>query len=561
MPLPLPASIILAAASILLIFGRGRSVVSVRVIGLGSLISLLLASLCLMNERTISFPSSDTPLLPQQVWGSDPLARAEVWLVLFFAILAGASIFDSIRRKEQAPVALGFFLFLIAGMLLCVQANDLLSLGLSFEIIDLAGQALHGRTAGEVSPVDDQDDSKSVAFIDRLTWMVRAWMWLGIAVFANAVSNTNFDVIRRILANAYTSSENPLHVGSPSKMLLIAAGFILISLFVRLIASGLQSRVRTDTEGRATSLPAILAIGQQLVVTSVLVRLVGTVFTGLSHSLVTLLMAMTFVTLAASCLFVFRGQTPGAKSLPRMVSALGLLQTAWFMISLIIAATELDNSEVRLGTFHKQNETLAVIVLIQCSWMLAALALLGVLARFQRANRELQFIEDLKGMGAHSPIAALILLVAVGTLIGFPLSAGFSTRWLTFLAGSNVHWKSASMILTPFEGLRLTMFMGIIATIMNAVLAVNLIRQMFLETPLGRPSVVGGQLSFVASISAAALCVLIGVAPQSVLNPLGSLHPPAPVHLDGPQSGAGSTPMSMRADECPIGRASQFANE
>lgn len=544
MPIPLPASIILAAASVLLIFGRRHSVGAIRVMGVCSLLCLFIAAISLLYERPLGVTTSEALTAPAQVWSQDPLAAAEQWLVLLYAVLAGVSVFDSIRQGQAVPATLGFFLFVIAGIILCVQANDLLSLGLCFEIIDLAGNTLRKQT----DPNDVVGRSSATTFASRLTWLVRGWLWLGIALIANATSNTNFEAIRLLFTNAYTSSENPSHIGSPSKLVLLAAGFIIISLVIRLLFSVLQTTVLTTTEQKPTTLSPLLAVGQQLVVTSVLTRIVGTVFTGLSHSLTTLLMAATFVSFAASCLFVFRGQTPGAKSIPRFTAALGLLQAGWFVIALMIAATELDNREVRLGAFRDQHETLAVIVLIQSSWLLAGLTLVGIWGHLQRANRELLFIEDVRGLWAQYPLATLMITAAVASLIGFPLSAGFWSRWFTFLAGSNVHWKSTSMILTPFEGLRLTMLLGIVATIVNAALVVNLIRELFLETPLGRPQVTGGRPSYFASIAAASICIVIGTAPQIILNPLQPIRPPAFIPFNRHQNGSGTTPVGRNED-------------
>lgn len=554
MPIPLPAAAILATASLILIFGRGKTLLTVRVIGAAALTALLGAMACLVYEQPIPFSSAEITNATPTPWGRDFLALAEQWIAVQFAALAGVSIYDSIRQQRVAPVALGYFLFVVAGMLLSVQANDFFSLGLSFEITDLARRAFEKLLLAPTEPATTVQ--KAPTFSTLLNGMTRIWMWLGIALITNTTSNTNFDIIRQILANAYVANENPQHIGSPSKLVLLATGLILVNLFVRLILSIAQSVVKMDVEARPSSVPALLAIGQQFIVTSVLIRLMGTVFTGISHALTTLVLAVTFTILAASCLLVFRGRTAGAKSLPRLTTALGLLQAGWFAIALITAAMELDNTNIRFAVFQEQHETLAVLVLIQYSWLLASLSLVGLLGTFQRADRELLFIEDLRGLWAHSPVAAVGLTAALGCLIGFPFTAGFWSRWMTFLAGSNVHWKSTSMILTPFEGLRLSMLLAIVATAVNASLAVNVIREIFLETPLSRPQASDSCWERTSWLVAASLGLVLGIIPQIALVPLAHIHPPASIEFESPRTGSGATPVGDIAPQEPLDKRS-----
>ena len=530
MPLPTPPTMLLAAGGLAMVSGP---FLRFRLSGFWRwyfFLSLLIAACGIFMDPQTSTPSLET-LNVNRVWINDTLAIWEQWVVLTVGLLSGVALIESSSKIDDRSKDYGFLLFGIAGLLLAARSNDFLNLGLSLEITGLATIALrrvtNSRTGSASLPVSSDG---SIQSFDRsqieFDLLPSALLWLGVALLTNCLATTQFDAVRLVLLDAYEPGDMENSIGAPSKLLLLSIGMIVFSLVARMGLGPFQlgfSLIMHQGSFRSAG-PTVL-IGP-LIGSMVLARLCGRVFAGIGQPLDVLLSVTCLASFAASSVMAVRGFSAEVKAIPKWLTSLVLLQSAWMGVGLMVVTMELQNPEIRWGAFPEQNETLGLVVLSQFAGLFGCAGLVWFLSYLERTDRGIEFVEDLKGLVRHSPTATFGIIVSLASLIGCPWTAGFWSRWLILLAGSNVHIKATSSIFVPYAGLRIVLMIGTVATMIVAVCVIRLLREMLLEPSLTRPTVVGGRGPLVAGLMAAVATVLIGVAPQLLLVPLRSMKSP-----------------------------------
>ena len=426
-------------------------------------------------------------------------------------------------------------------------ANDFLTLGLSIEVVALALRGLTRRAIASENRADLPDEYLD----DRGRWLSSALLWYGIALLAYTTGTTQLNATRLTLVDAYAPGGDQTAIGAPSKLILLAAGLIIVSQFARMGMAPFHFGLGLHRSGRWLRSTGLSILAQQLAGAIVLTRLFSVAFAGFDRSLKTLVMAIVLVNFMLSVVMSFRALSPGIRSLPRWLCGLVLLQSGWLGIGFLITAWESAQPPFRTGAIQPLNETLAVLVLTQLTGLLSCGGIIWALGSLSRKDRDVEFLEDMKGLGHHSPVAAFALTTALASVVAIPWTAGFWARWLTLLAGHNLHAKSESPNFLPDAGMGLMMLTGVIATLSTARVAVRLVREAYLEAPHMRPASTQIRGSFLAAVIAAAGTLILGVAPQLVLAPLASVQPPHRIASDGKATGSGSSPLGMRFQRSP----------
>ena len=530
MSFPTPPTILLAAGGLAMVSGPILRFRFPEFWKWYFLVSVLIAAGGIFIDPLTPSPSIET-LNVNRAWVNDTLAIWEQWVVLTFGLLSGVALFEVPSKFNDRSRVYGFLLFVIAGLLLVVRSNDFLNLGLSLEICSLATFALRRASHLPAEPSSMNLNPTSLVpgferFQIRFETLPSAWLWLGVALLTNCVATTHFDGVRLVLLDAYDPGDPENSIGAPSKLLLLSTGLIVCSLMARMGLVPYQSGFGPDACRHSFRLCVPAMLVETLAGSVALTRLCGRVFVGIGQPLEVLMCVICLATFALSSVMAVRGFSAEVKAVPRWVTSLMLLQNAWMGVSLMTATMELQYPAARWGAFPEQNETLGLIVLSQFAGMFAVGGMVWGLIHLERADRGIEFLEDLKGLGRYAPAAAIGLTVALASLIGSPWTAGFWSRWLILLSASNVHLKETSSIFAPYAGLRIVLIVGTVATVIVAGSVIRLLREMLLESALSRPTLIGGRGPLVASVIAAVATVLIGVAPQLLLVPLRSIESP-----------------------------------
>ncbi len=530
MSFPTPPTMLLAAGGLAMVSGPFLRLRIPEFWKWYFLVSLLIAA-CGIFMDPLTLPPTLETLNLNRVWINDPLAIWEQWLVLTFGLLMAVASFDASLKIDDGSKVSGYLLFVVAGLLLVARSNDFLNLGLSLELISLATFAL--RRTSDLSAESALTVKNSsgpvpspVRFQGGLDFPLSAWLWLGVALLSNCVATTHFDGVRLVLQDAYDPGDTENSIGAPSKLLLLSIGLIVSSLMARTGLVPFQLSFSPDSRRHSFRMRGLTILVGTLAGSVVLTRLCGRVFVGVGQSLDVLMSVMCLTTFILSSVMAFRGFSAEVKAVPRWMTSLVLLQSAWMGVALMTVTMELQYPAARWGAFPGQNETIGLVVLSQFVGLFAVGGMVWTVNHLERTDRGIEFVEDLKGLGRYAPLAAIGLTVSLASLIGSPWTAGFWSRWLILLAASNVHLKETSSIFAPYAGIRMVLIVGIVATVIVACSVTRLLREMLLESALTRPAVIGGRGSLIAGLIAAAATILIGVAPQLLQVPLRSIESP-----------------------------------
>jgi len=519
MPTPTPSSILLAFASVAVLAGRWSRVKDNAYWFAAVLVVLILAAAGVVMAPLTSTISEDL-LRRQSVWINDPLAACEQWLILFVGLLTALSMIDIQERERPSIASCGYILFALAGLMLVAQANDLISLGLALEIIRLAVGALaSGRDCSHPPTSRSSMIGSSDSTVYWMEWLASGLVWLGVALLANSTASTQFDAIEAVLTATYESPADSITTAVPSRQIRLAAGMIVLGLLAQFGIAPYQAlfrSVRTRTDWRATF---VLLTGP-LTGSIALTRLLGTVFVGLGQAIAILILTVSLATLALSAVLALRSMSSGVKSIPTIMSSLMLLQVCWLAVGLMTVSIELAHSPSRWGAFSTQLDSLALIIFSQLSFVLIVGSLIAGFAYLGRLDRDVEFLEDLKGLSQYSPWMSILLSVGLLSAVGGPLTIGFWSHWWMMIAGCNVHVRSSVSEFSPHGGVRFLVLMSVLTTAVVGVAVVRIAREMFLESPLAQPNAVGGRGVFMTSVIASTVCLLLGLFPQAVIRPL-----------------------------------------
>ncbi len=549
MPLPVSPTILLAAACIALVIGPHVRFRAHWVWSLFFLTAMVLAAYALITDPV---PTAEPAIGIQKesAWVHDSLAQAEQWIVLAFGVLTGIAVFESPWSERDTPAGYGFLLFLVAGLMLVARSNDFLQLALSLETVSLAMIAItrcgawkwdSKSTDGSV-PIDSQSQRTKQFWFAALA---SGGLWLGIAILANALATTHFTPLCLTLTGIVDRGNQQDAIGVSSKVVLLAVGLTTMSLFSRIGVVPFQLSVAANRGLNSTWLTGCLTQAGQLAGSIALCRLFGRVLVGVSQPLTTLTMTVCLATFVYSAVIAMRALAPGSRSISRMVTSLMTLQSGWIGVGLMTIAAELDHSGTRWGAFADQAETVAQFVFLQLTGLLASFGVCCSISYLSRNNRGVEFLEELKGLGQFSPASSTVLVICLASALGCPLTAGFWARWMTLLAGGNLHSRLDSSIFTPHAGLRFVMLAGTVSTLFFALVVVRLAREMFLEQPLARPAG-SGRVSFLTAGTISAMTTLVlGFAPQMILTPLRSIGSPRSIAPTKLQEGSGKNSIGM----------------
>ena len=589
MPLPVSPSLLLAAAGLLLIMGRFPGFRNRWTLEIFSFIALLASAWFLYTDPVPSVAKVNGATVgnaqASQVWVNDRLAVSEQWVIIAFGMLSGISLCGSPRwssglgltstEQEQKSQSAnhsantcGFLLFIVAGLMLVARSNDFLSLGLSLEIVSLALSALKQMTDPPPPKLATNNEDGTDTPPTWTNWLASGFVWMGIALLTNAVATTQFDGVRSVLAASYDPGGDEEAIGAPSKLILLATGMIILGLSARMGLVPFHPGFGKCRKSDAVETSGLTMLAGQLAGTIALARLCGSVFVGLGQPISVLIMVVCLATFFLTAVMAANNTTQQAGAASNWLTCATRLQSAWLGVTLMTLTIELDHPGTRWGAFPNQNETISLIVFSQLTGILACGGICWTLSYLARADRGIEFAEDLKGLAAYAPGAAVALTVSLASSIGCPLMAGFYGRWLLMLAGHNVHVKSTSSVFLPHAGLGLVLLSGIVATVLMARVVVRLIREIVFESPLARPVACGGRGPLIAVLIASTATLILGIAPQLVLGPLRSVEAPRAIEPHAPQRGSGTNHSASRIRirtaldiSCQAKYASQVAEE
>ena len=526
MPLPFPPTILLAVGGLLLV--GGRWVRDARwVAGLWFVAWIYVAYA--LTASGIAVDDAAARVVSRSLWRADRLAVSGEWLALAIGLLFGVGSIGMTSRGGTAHERFGFLSFLIAGVMLVVSAHDAITLALSLEIVQFASVALHRLELDARCLADAVKDAAhglprqaNLSRDDASLWLgliASLCVWLGLAFAASLTASTQFEDMRIVLAQAYSPGPGRVAIGAGSKLGLLAMG---------LIVTGIGSRIGL-VPWRAMLAENVLRVGYwtsgcvlvsgQLAGLFALARLCGTVWIGFASELIVLLIVLSSATLAIAGGLNARGLSTGEGSLRRWLVAFTMLHGAWLLIGVIAATGDLAAPENSLSVATGQPGALSLLIFSTAASLLGLTGLFLLLNHLARGDRDIEFLDELLGLGQLSPVTATGLMIVLASLIGHPPLWGCSGQWLLLVSGFNTRAVVATGTLSvvSHQGVIVLLIVATLSSLIAAAVVVQFARVMFLEDPISRTRPQGGRASLVAGLSVALALITVGLFPSKLL--------------------------------------------
>ncbi|MDM7914164.1 MAG: proton-conducting transporter membrane subunit, partial [Candidatus Eisenbacteria bacterium] len=99
------------------------------------------------------------------------------------------------------------------------------------------------------------------------------------------------------------------------------------------------------------------------------------------------------------------------------------------------------------------------------SYFATILAAFGVIAVLSTPGREVQEIEDLRGLGRERPLAGFVLALAMVSLVGIPLTAGFVAKFYIFGAGVRAGLWTLVLLAVVASGISAYYYVRVLVTL------------------------------------------------------------------------------------------------
>lgn len=529
MPLPTAPTLLLAVGAIALILGRWvqtshwyEAVWLLAMVGTGGWLAFGDGQLAAGHVSHVA-------------WSNDSLALAGQCLVLTIGTVMGIGSFGIRSPNDRTAERLGFLSFLISGAMLASAANDLVSMALSAELVQLAAWALRRVDGLELVHDPRAPDDDSYKWLGIAT---SGCLWLGIALLANVTATTEYDQMRSVLTDAYLPGTGRTAIGSGSRLGLLGMGLIIAGLGSRIGLVPWQIGLLESCRDVSYWTVGCVVTGGQLTGVLALARLCGTVWVGYRDELLILLLVVAGLTFAVSGALAGMGLMPGEGRLRRWAGSIPMLHAGWLTIGLMVSSSDLAAPQHSLSAAGEQPGPLGLLLFAAGASQLGLAGMFLILAYLRRNDRDVEFIDELLGLWRLQRLPAAALILVMASLIGQPPLWGFWSNWLLMVAGFNVRAGVRESI-APHAGLIPVVIAGAVATLLTAGAVIRCARLVLLEQPLSRILPQGRRSALVMGCVCCLALLAVGLAPARLLSVLS--HVRGPMIESGPDDPAGST--------------------
>jgi NADH-quinone oxidoreductase subunit N len=402
--------------------------------------------------------------------------RLTVYLSALFVVPLGYGYLQE-RGINRAEVE-SLILLAAVGMALLGAANDLVTAFVALEVLSFSLYVLAG-----LARRDRRSQESSLKYF--VTGAVASAILLyGMALLYVATGTLSIPGVGAGLTSVLV----------PQAVTLVALVLVTVGIGFKVALVPFHLWTPDVYQGAPTSVTAFMAAATKAAAFALLLRLYLVAFPGLRAWWVPVLAVLA----AASMLY-------GA------FAALGQQD-----VKRILAYSSITHAGyATIGVLALSRAGLSATLLYLLTYAVGTMAAFGVVIAVERRRRGEVTLATLRGLGRTSPLLAGILSLALLSLAGIPLTAGFIGKLEVFRAGIDA-------------GLTWLVIVGIASSLVAAYFYLRIAGMMFLEEPTqaaddaaeSRMPLLSGGLSVAVAV-AAALVLVIGVQPQFLIELAG----------------------------------------
>jgi NADH-quinone oxidoreductase subunit N len=443
--------------------------------GCVSLASIGLAALVYFNRPLpANLIPSISPLIPDQL--------AE--LVRIIAYAGGAVLLLLFWQEIDDAHASDFHacvLLLVAGVSLIGSANDLIIVFLSLELISIPTYVML------YLPRTGICAQEAAIKYFLLSIFSSALLLFGLSYLYGMEGQTNL--------TAFFQAQSQ-HPESVSSLVLVAFVMVVAGLGFRITAVPFHFYAPDVFQGAPISVAAMLAFIPKVAGFTAIIRVLGLLGQSSSGSIVDPQIALLFWLLAAITMTVGNVLALLQDNLKRILAYSSIAHGGYMLIGL--AATPFLRDTGPRGLHG--SEAVYFYLIAYGAMTVGAFAVIHYL---RSADRDVETVDDVAGLGRTHPLMALALALFLFSLIGLPLTAGFSGKFLLFFSAIE-----AEHHLTSHHGLFIALaIIGALNAAIGAYYYLRIVAAMYLREAI-RPLVPTPQA---AAPIAVAVCVILTI--------------------------------------------------
>ena len=462
------------------------AIVPVLVIALGGLVVLLAESFRMKHER---MPIAGLPIIvlvgaavaSAFLWGRNATSFGVVtadnyalFVNMIIVLVGTLTVLFSSQTIERDGLPAGEFyalmLFSIVGMMLMVQATDLLLLFLALETMSIAVYVLTGIRR-------DQNTSTEAAFkYFLLGAFASAFFLYGIAFIYGLAGSTNLDRVGSVIA-AQSMSGNP--------MILLAVGLLIVGFGFKVAAVPFHMWSPDAYEGAPAVVTGFMSTGVKAAAIAAFARVFLSALEPMINHWAPVLWAV-----AAATMIVGTVLGVAQTSLKRMLAYSSIAHGGYLLVGLV-AGNDVGK---------------AAILYYLAAYALTNLGAFGVIALLGSRERANDDLRDYAGLWYSHPGLATLMTIFLLSLGGFPPTAGFIAKWYIF----------SSAIGSGYYGLAI---IGFLSSVVSVFFYLRIVVMMYMSERDARP--LPAPLTAIA-LTGLALAVagvlLLGILPAQVID-------------------------------------------
>jgi NADH-quinone oxidoreductase subunit N len=388
---------------------------------------------------------------------------------------------DRTRGEFQALV-----LFSTAGMLLLVQARDLLMFFLGLETLSIPLYVLAGFFTDQRRSVESALKYFTVGAFSS------AFVAFGAALVYGAAGDLTLHGAREGILAAQAS-------GDAGRVAMANAGlaFFLVGLGFKVAMVPFHAWAADVYQGAPTPVTALLSVGSKAAGVAGLVRILVEVFPDLLRwaTVLAVLAALTLV--VGSCVAMLQ------EDIKRLIAYSGISHVGFLLMALVSWA-RLGGAGGEAGALA-DDQALRALAFYLVAYALMTTGALAVVAIVEREYLRDTLILDYAGLAARRPGLALAMLVLLLSLGGMPPLAGFVGKWLVFRVALDA-------------GLGWLAVVAALSSVIGFYYYLRVVLQMYLRPPRAEASeleAAAGPWALVGATTVAT--IVLGVLPQAVL--------------------------------------------
>jgi NADH-quinone oxidoreductase subunit N len=353
-------------------------------------------------------------------------------------------------------------LLTVAGMCLVAAANELVTLFLALELVSIPTYVLL------YLPRHDQAAQEAAIKYFLLSIFSSALLLFGFSYLYGLTGTTN---LAGILQSLNDTHQTELPVLASAALILVVAG-----LGFRITAVPFHFYAPDVFQGAPVVVAAFLAVVPKVAGFAGLIRVLGMVLPdsvagrhgmiglGLSDQVPILLWWLAAVTMILGNLLAL-----WQDNLKRLLAYSSVAHAGYMLIGLAVAPY-LTEGSVEGGV--------AATLFYLVSYAAMTLGAFGVIAYLDSPGRPVETVDDLSGLSSSSPGLALMMAIFLFSLIGIPLTAGFTGKLLVFLGAMAVPSPEHAQLF------RILALLGAINAAIGAWYYLRIVSVMYLRQPI-----------------------------------------------------------------------------